>query len=151
MGIERHSVEDYWKPNYSKQKEFNPWQTIIKGGVGLGGKLLMGAADSFTGGLASKLLDASAGGLTKHAGVIGQVARGLGESYLSDKTRGRLANIADKALKYVPEGKVKTALTSINNSAKGESVAAPLEKPAFSSNSLKESEFTTNRHARTYI
>lgn len=94
MGIPHYSKDsesavDYWKPNYSKQNEFSPWQTIIKGGVGLGGKLLMGAADGFTGGLASKLLDASAGGLTKHAGVIGQVARGLGESYLSDKTRDR--------------------------------------------------------------
>ena len=151
MGIKLHSEEDYWKPNYAKQKEFSPWQTIIKGGVGLGGKLLMGAADSFTGGLASKILDASAGGLTKHAGVIGSVARGLGESYLSDKTRNRLANLADTALKYVPEGNVKTALSSINKSAKGDSVGAPLEKPTFSSNSLKESEFTTNNHARTYI
>ena len=151
MGIERHSVEDYWKPNYSKKQQFSPWQEIIKGGVGLGGKLLMGAADSFSGGLASKLLDASAGGLTKHAGVIGSVARGLGESFLSDSTRNKIANIADTALKYVPDGKVKTALSSINKSAKGESVGAPLEKPAFSSRSLQESEFTTNNRARTYI
>lgn len=70
-------------------------------------------------------MDASAGGLTKHAGVIGQIAKGLGESYLSDSTRNRLASIADTALKYVPEGNVKTALSSINKSAKDEAVGAP--------------------------
>lgn len=36
---------------------YSPWRDAIKGVAGLGGKLLMGAADNFTGGLASKLLE----------------------------------------------------------------------------------------------
>ena len=138
-------------PNYSI------WREMIKGGIGLGGKVLMGAADSVSGGLASKLLDVSTSGLTKHSGLIGKVAKGLGESFLSDSTRNKIANIADTALKYVPEGNVKTALSSINKSAKGESVEsikAPLEKSAYTPKPEKpfqESDFSTNHHSRTYI
>ena len=135
-------------PNYSI------WREMIKGGIGLGGKVLMGAADNFTGGLASKLLNTTTSGLTKHSGLIGKVARGLGENFLSENARGKLANIADTALKYVPEGNVKTALSSINKSAKGESIKAPLEKSANTPKPEKpfqEHDFSTNHHSRTYI
>lgn len=133
-------------PNYSILRE------MIKGGIGLGGKVLMGAADNFTGGLASKLLETTAGGLTKHSGLIGKVAKGLGESFLSDNARSKIANIAESALKYVPEGNVKTALSSINKSAKGETVVEPKASQADTSKPIADTGGgSTNHHARTYI
>lgn len=102
---------------------YSPWRDAIKGVAGLGGKLLMGAADNFTGGLASKLLDATSGSLKRNSGLIGKVAKGIGTSLLSEKTRGRIANIADTALKYVPEGKVKSALSAINDPAQGKTAS----------------------------
>ncbi|KAK8897445.1 hypothetical protein M9Y10_015394 [Tritrichomonas musculus] len=131
---------------------FSIWRELIKGGIGLVGKVLMGAADNFTGGLASKLLETTIGGLTKHSGLIGKVAKGLGENFLSDNARCKKANIAESALKYVPEGNVKTALSSINKSVKGETVVEPKVSQADTSKPIADTGGgSTNHHARTYF
>ena len=133
-------------PNYSIRRE------LIKGGIGLGGKVLMVPADNFTGGLASKLLETTAGCLTKHSDLIGKVAKGLGENFLRNNARGKIANIAESALKYVSEGNVKTALSSINKSAKGETVVEPKASQADTSKPIADTGGgSTNHHARTYI
>lgn len=95
------------------------WGDLAREGIGIGGKLLMGAADGVTGGLASKLLGSATRYTRKHAGIIGKVASGIGHKLLGDKTRKTLSNIADSAIKFIPEGDVKSALTRINNSAQG--------------------------------
>ena len=104
---------------------------------------------SFTGGLASRLLDATRSGLTKHSGLIGKVAKSLGEN-----ARGKIVNISDKVLKYVPEGNVKIALTSINKSAKCEAIEEPLEKSANTpkpERPLADTGGGSTNNARTYI
>ena len=92
---------------------------FIKTGIGLAGKHLMNFANSATGGLAGKVVNSAIDGINKHAGVIGKVAQGIGRKLLSDKTRDRISNIADTAIKYIPKGNVRTALEKVNNAAQG--------------------------------
>lgn len=96
-------------------------KNLIQGAIGAGAKSLMGAADAATGGLASKLSDTLIKGADSHAGLIGKVASGIGQKFLSDKTRSAMSNIANKAIDYLPSGSVKTALSKINDAAQGKS------------------------------
>lgn len=95
------------------------FKRLIKTGIGLAGKHLMATADAATGGLASKVANTAIEGVNKHAGMIGKVAQGLGQKFLSDKTREKISNFADKAIKYIPKGNVRTALQKVNNVAQG--------------------------------
>ena len=97
------------------------FQGALQGAIGMGARSLMGAADAATGGLASQLTNKIIHSADSNAGMIGKVASGLGKSMLNDKFRNKLSSVADKALQYIPEGSVKTALTKINNEAQGRS------------------------------
>lgn len=87
--------------------------------VGVGSKLLMNAANAASGGLVGKVADAATHTLSNNSGLIGKTMSGLGKAFLSDKTRGKLSGIADAAIKYIPKGNVRDALTKINNHAQG--------------------------------
>ncbi len=92
---------------------------FIKTGIGLAGKHLMNFANSATGGLAGKIVNTAIDGVNKHAGVIGKVAQGIGQKLFSDKTREKISNFVDKAIKFIPKGNVRTALEKVNNAAQG--------------------------------
>lgn len=94
---------------------------IIKNGIGLAGNQVMNMANSATGGLAGKIFNATVNKVNKNSGIIGKVARGLGKKFLNDKTREKISNITDTAIKYIPKGNVRTALENINNAAQGKS------------------------------
>ena len=79
----------------------------------------MNFANSATGGLAGKIVNTAIDGVNKHAGVIGKVAQGIGQKLFSDKTREKISNFADKAIKFIPKGNVRTALEKVNNAAQG--------------------------------
>ena len=95
------------------------FKKLIKTGIGLASKHLMNFANSATGGLAGKVVNTAIDGVNKHAGIIGKVAQGIGRKLLSDKTREKISNFADKAIKYIPKGNVRTALEKVNNAAQG--------------------------------
>lgn len=95
---------------------------FIRQGVGLLGKAAMGVADSYTGGLASKVVNSGVKFLDKNAGVIGKVAGTLGKHFLSDDTRNKIQNLTHTAIKYMPDGSVKTALNKISQAAQGKKV-----------------------------
>ncbi len=105
--------------------------SYIRQGIGLLGKTAMGVADHYSGGIASKLAHSGVKFLDKNAGVIGKVARTLGKSYLSDETRGKIQNYAQQAIKYMPDGSIKTALNKISQAAQGKKVkeGAKLKTP----------------------
>lgn len=89
---------------------------FIQGGVGLLGKAAMGVADHYTGGLASKFVNKGLDAVNRNSGLIGKVAGNIGRSVLSDSTRNKMANAANKAIEYLPSGKVKDTLKSLNES-----------------------------------
>ena len=95
---------------------FKSW---VKQGIGLVGKHLMNAANAYTGGLAGKLINTGVDQADKHAGVIGNGLKWIGNKVLSDDSRQKLSNIVDKALDYIPDGKVKNTLSKINDAAQG--------------------------------
>ena len=95
------------------------FKKFIKTGIGLASKHLMNFANSATGGLAGKIVNTAVYGVNKHAGIIGKVAQGIGRKLLSDKTREKISNLADTAIKYIPKGNVRTALEKVNNAAQG--------------------------------
>lgn len=95
------------------------FKKFIKTGIGLASKHLMNFANSATGGLAGKIVNTAVDGVNKHAGIIGKVAQGIGRKLLSDKTREKISNLADTAIKYIPKGNVRTALEKVNNAAQG--------------------------------
>ena len=95
------------------------FKKFIKTGIGLASKHLMNFANSATGGLAGKVVNTAIDGVNKHAGIIGKVAQGIGRKLLSDKTREKISNFADTAIKYIPKGNVRTALEKVNNAAQG--------------------------------
>ena len=95
------------------------FKKFIKTGIGLASKHLMNFANSATGGLAGKIINTAVDGVNKHAGIIGKVAQGIGRKLLSDKTREKISNLADTAIKYIPKGNVRTALEKVNNAAQG--------------------------------
>ncbi len=101
---------------------------FIKTGIGLAGKHLMNFANSATGGLAGKIVNTAIDGVNKHAGVIGKVAQGIGQKLFSDKTREKISNFADKAIKFIPKGNVRTALEKVNNAAQGRQSLSASEK-----------------------
>ncbi len=92
---------------------------MFKSALGKTMKNGMNFLNANTGGLAGKLTGTILKGASDHAGTIGKVASGLGKAFLSDKARQGLSKMADSALKYIPKGNVKNALTKINNSAQG--------------------------------
>lgn len=94
---------------------------FIKNGVSLAGKHVMNWANAATGGLAGKVADNVVNKVNKHSGVIGKVAQGIGRKLFSDKTREKMSNLADSAIKYLPKGNVRTALEKVNNAAQGRS------------------------------
>ena len=87
---------------------------MIRSGIGLAGKTLMGAANGVSGGLASRLLNCTLDYAKSHSGVIGKVAGDAGRRYLSESFRNKLSNAANKAIEYIPSGKVKDTLKRIN-------------------------------------
>lgn len=95
---------------------------FIRNGVGLIGKTALGVADTYTGGLASKIAKGSVKFLNRNAGTIGKVARTIGKNFLSDETRNKLTDYTRAAIKYMPEGKVRTALNKISQAAQGKKV-----------------------------
>ena len=94
----------------------------IRSGIGLLGKTAMNYANGLTGGLAGKVLNTATDLADKHSGLIGKVAKTVGEHFLDEKTRNKISSYTDKAMKYIPEGKIKTALSKINNVAQGRDV-----------------------------
>lgn len=90
---------------------------FIRDGIGIAGKTLMNAADVYSGGLASKLTDKGLNAIQKNSGIIGKVAGGIGRFVLSDSFRDKMSNAANQAIKYLPNGKVKDTLKSLNDSA----------------------------------
>ena len=95
------------------------FRKYIRNGIGLAGKAAMGYLNSASGGLAGQVLDRATNFVDKHSGVIGKVAKSVGKNFLDDETRNKMSNYADRALKYIPEGKIRTALSKINNVAQG--------------------------------
>ena len=95
------------------------FKSLVKGALKHGTGALMNVANTATGGLASKVSNSIVSGAKNNAGLIGKVASGIGKHVLSDSTRNKLSSIADKAIKYIPNGEVRTALTKINNVAQG--------------------------------
>lgn len=93
---------------------FKSW---IRTGIGLVGKHAMNFLNGATGGLAGMIANKVTDSMDNNSGLIGKVVGHLGRKYLSQKTRDRLSRFADKALDYLPDSKVKTALTKINDSA----------------------------------
>ena len=91
----------------------------IRSGVGLLGKTAMNYANGLTGGLAGQVLDKATDLVDKHSGLIGKVAKTVGNSFLNENTRNKISSFTDKAMKYIPEGKIKTALSKVNNVAQG--------------------------------
>ena len=98
----------------------------FKKGVGLVGKHLMDTANSFTGGLAGKILDKGVSIANKHSGLIGKTLNAIGKDVFSDETRKKMSNFADKALKYIPDGKIKDTLSKINDAAQGRQNVKPI-------------------------
>ena len=94
----------------------------IRSGVGLLGKTAMNYANGLTGGLAGQVLNKATDLADKHSGLIGKVAKTVGNHFLDEKTRNKISSYTDKAMKYIPEGKIKTALSKINNVAQGRDV-----------------------------
>lgn len=76
------------------------------------------------GGIATKYLG---GIIHRNADTIGKAAGGIGRKYLSSTTRNNLSNIADTAIKYMPNGTIKDTLRTINNNAQGR--VRPTGKP----------------------
>ena len=95
---------------------------FIRDGIGIAGKTLMNAADVYSGGLASKLTDKGLNAIQKNSGIIGKVAGSIGRSVLSDSIRNKMANAANQAIKYLPSGKVKDTLKSLNDSTQNKSI-----------------------------
>ena len=95
------------------------FKLLVKGALAHGADALMNVANTATGGLAGKVSNTIISGAKNNAGLIGKVAGGIGKHVLSKSTRNKLSNIADKAIKYIPNGEVRTALTKINNVAQG--------------------------------
>ena len=91
----------------------------IRSGVGLLGKTAMNYANGLTGGIAGQVLDKATDLVSNNAGLIGKVARNVGKSFLDENTRNAISSFTDKAMKYIPEGKIKTALSKVNNVAQG--------------------------------
>jgi hypothetical protein len=93
---------------------------LLSKALSFGGNLLGAGLNHLTGGTAgvigSKVLDAA----HKHSGLIGKVASAVGKHVLSDETRSNISNLADKAIKALPQGKIKDTLSSISSSARGE-------------------------------
>ncbi len=95
---------------------------FLRNGVGLLGKTALGVADAYSGGLASKVAKGSVNFLDRNAGTIGKVARTLGKNFLNDETRNKIYNYTRTAIKYMPEGKVRTALNKISQAAQGKKI-----------------------------
>ena len=76
-------------------------KSFIRDGIGIAGKALMTAADSASGGLASKVMNRGLGIAAKNSGVIGKVAGGIGRNFLSAIIRSRMASMADNTLKIL--------------------------------------------------
>ena len=91
----------------------------IRSGVGLLGKTAMNYANGLTGGLAGQVLNKATDLVDKHSGLIGKVAKTVGNNFLNENTRNAISSFTDKAMKYIPEGKIKTALSIVNNVAQG--------------------------------
>ena len=87
---------------------------MIRSGIGLAGKTLMGAANGVSGGLAGRLLNRTLNYSNSHSGVIGKVAGDVGRKVFSDSFRNKLSNAANKAIEYIPSGKVKDTLKRLN-------------------------------------
>lgn len=116
---------------------FKSW---IRTGIGLAGKHAMNFLNGATGGLAGMIANKVTNDLDNNSGLIGKVVGHLGRKYLSQKTRDRLSRFADKALEYLPDSKVKTALSNINDAAQNKT--PPVRALAYDGN-------TTGVHTET--
>ena len=101
-------------------------KSFIRDCIGIAGKALMTAADSASGGLASKVMNRGLDMATKNSGVIGKVAGGIGRNFLSDTIRSRMASMADKTIDYLPSGKLKSTLKSLNDATQNKAYSVQL-------------------------
>ena len=115
-------------------------KSLVKKGIGLAGKHLMNTANNMTGGLAGKILDKGVSIANKHSGLIGKTLNTIGKNIFSDETRNKMSNIADKALKYIPSGKIKDTLTKINDAAQGRQNNKPINNKQTNSNPISTIE-----------
>ena len=115
-------------------------RSLVKKGIGLAGKHLMNTANNMTGGLAGKILDKGVSIANKHSGLIGKTLNTIGKNIFSDETRNKMSNIADKALKYIPGGKIKDTLTKINDAAQGRQNNKPINNTHTNSNPISTIE-----------
>ena len=58
----------------------------------------------------------------------------------SDETRKKMSNFADKALKYIPDGKIKDTLSKINDAAQGRQNIKPINNTQTNSNPISTIE-----------
>ena len=103
-------------------------KSFIRDGIGIAGKALMTAADSASGGLASKVMNRGLDIATKNSGVIGKVAGGIGRNFLSDTIRSRMASIADNTIDYLPSSKLKSTLKSLNDATQKKAYSTSVGK-----------------------
>ena len=94
---------------------------LVKKGVGLAGKYALHGLNNMTGGIAGQVFNDSMNWLNKGktTSEIGSELNSLGKWLLNDRGREQLSNLADKALKIMPNGKVKNILSKINDAAQG--------------------------------
>lgn len=124
------------------------WRNLASDGIGILGKSLMGAANAATGGLAGTAVDSVVSGAHKHSGLIGKIAKGIGEKYLSEGARKSFASMADKAINFMPAGKMKDALSKINDSAQGRT-SSTTAKLSSVTNPVKQNTPIVPTRART--
>ena len=94
---------------------------LVKKGVGLAGKYALHGLNNMTGGIAGQVLNDSMNWLNKGktTSEVGSELNSLGKWLLNDRGREQLSNLADKALKIMPNSKVKNILSKINDAAQG--------------------------------
>jgi hypothetical protein len=94
---------------------------LLSKALKLGGNLVSAGLNHVTGGAAGVLGNKALDFANKHSGVIGKVIGGIGRAALSDETRSKISNFAEKAIDVLPKGRIKSTLSSINSSSRNTS------------------------------
>ncbi len=98
------------------------FRKVVRGGIGIVGKHFMNHANALSLGLAGKAKNAIVNSLSDRAGLIGKRLHTYGHYVLPDGIRNITASTADQAIKYIPKGSVRDALTKINDAAQGRNI-----------------------------
>ncbi|KAK8835815.1 hypothetical protein M9Y10_004649 [Tritrichomonas musculus] len=93
------------------------FKKLIKQSIGLGANHLLNLGNSVSSGMFGKGVNYVVNGMDRNAGLIGKLIKDAGQNYFSYNTRKNISNFADKAIKYIPKGKVRTALEKIKSAA----------------------------------